>query len=285
MPTNIPYVDEVWNPVVGCTKCSPGCDNCWAEVMANRLAYIEHPKLEAGFGGKYNCVIGLDSKWNGYIYCDEKALKIPLHWRKPRKILTCSMGDWMHPKVPYGFIDRMRQIMKQCPQHTFMTLTKRIDRLYEYCEVKGRGTWPDNIWPGATICNQKEADEKIPILLSIPAAHRFISVEPMLGPVDLEYVKDYSKPNTFGIYDRIYSLSGETSILGHKITCEKLNQVIIGNESGPNRRPCKREWIQDLVNQCKAAGVKYMVKQMAKNKDGTGKVIHDLEWIKSQLGD
>lgn len=302
MGTGIPYVDEVWNPVVGCTKCSPGCDNCWAEKFAHRLS---------GMGQtKYRRVVSAAGNWRDTVCCDDTVLDKPLHWRKPRKILTCSMGDLFHPKVPFEFIDKVFATMARSTQlskHTFMVLTKRVDRMLEYyksgyyervgevCSQYVKKSFPNckRYWPepfldklhlGVTICNQAEADEKIPILLSIPAAHRWLSVEPLLGPINLEYIKDYTHPNQFTSYDRIYSLSGKKSLLGHELSCDKINQVIIGCESGTKRRPITRKHIKDLYEQCKAAGVDVMVKQMAENEDGTGKVIHDLERIKAELG-
>lgn len=235
MVTTIPYLNdeyeftgETWNPVVGCTKCSPGCLNCWAEELHDmrREAYLLGKKVPKQYAKPFYEIQLL-----------EKRLEIPLHWRKPRKILTCSMGDWMHPEVPCGFIDKMRQTMLQTPQHTYMTLTKRIKRLYEYCEEKQRGTWPDNIWPGVTICNQPEM-WKARMLLGIPAAHKFISFEPLLSGISPSEITYFMK--------------------------EKggIRQIIIGCESGPKRRPIARKHIKDLYEQCKAAGVDVMVKQM-----------------------
>ncbi|MEE9354764.1 MAG: DUF5131 family protein [Methylococcaceae bacterium] len=310
MATNIPYVDEVWNPVCGCTKCSPGCENCWAEKMAMRLAAIEYHKLKNHLTPhlvenrikKYMRVV--KKGWKGNVYCDEKALNKPLHWRNPRKILTCSMADYLHPKVPDDFIYKMFDIAYRCPQHDFWFLTKRIERLAEKftnplppLEKKPfpgvLGLWNAVPWPlpnvhlGVTICNQKEADEKIPILLSIPAAHRWISVEPMLEPVDLKQV-DFWDEDAHWIAD---TLTGHAECInsispsGVVDDAAKLDQVIIGCESGPNRRPIARKHIKDLYEQCNDADVDVMVKQMAENEDGTGKVIHDLAWIKRMLGD
>lgn len=346
MSTGIPYVDEVWNPVVGCTKCSPGCDNCWAEKFAVRLKSI----LKGDSYEKYRFLTTKKGKWSGNLSLDKKALDKPLHWRKPRKILTCSMGDLFHPKVPFEFLDKVFSRMEECPEHTFMLLTKRIDRAFEYYKEYADKIeagiseffWSDNIWLGVTICNQDEAGRIIPILLSILAAHRWLSIEPMLGPVDFTetYLDEYFCPKCreFFDYPKEYTCPncGEDTTKAvqednGQITCnacneafesdeeeyccpkcgngqggryigphpsetimrsdiegavlEKLDQVIIGCESGPNRRPIAREHIKDLYEQCVAAGVDVMVKQMAENEDGTGKVVNYLAWIKSQLGD
>lgn len=295
MATKINYVDEVWNPVVGCTKCSPGCLNCYAEKMALRLASIgaaqkakKHQFSDIHLWKKYSSVLnwGENKVWNGEIFCDEEALDKPLHWRKPRRILCCSMGDLFHEKMPFEFIHKVFAVMSLCPQHTFMLLTKRIDVVAEYINKKRR--WPDDIlpqvdkitspynspceywWPlsnvqiGVTICNQAEADEKIPILLQIQAAHRWISFEPLLGEIDARIHLlgkcGYYCDERVGHVDHTY-----------------IDFAVIGCESGPNRRPCKRERIKSLYDQCKAAGVEVMVKQMAENEDGTGKICHDPE--------
>ena len=295
MGTKINYVDETWNPVVGCTKCSPGCDNCYAEKMAARLAAMECANIKefatpTKRQRRYVDVVKLwhDPKiqktyfkgWNGKVYCDEKALDKPLHWRQPRRILVPSMGDLFHEKVPFEFIHEVWDTMKKCPQHTFLVLTKRVERMSEIVgriyklEALGhaKGFW-NHIHLGVTICNQEEADEKIPIGLQIPGFD-WISIEPMLGEINLEYIKDYTHPNQFSSYDRIYSLSGEKSILGHKMSCNKIDWVVVGCEKIGQKpgRECKPEWIKSIVDQCKAAGTKCFVKQMEVN----GKVVHDL---------
>lgn len=185
--TKIEWAQKVWNPVVGCTKCSPGCDNCYAERMACRLAYMGQRKYEAVLIGKENENWGFFPKWNNKVVCDEKVLDQPLHWKKPCRIFVCSMSDLFHPKVPFEFFTKIMAMIEQCKQHTFLALTKRPERM-AYCFEDM--ALPKNLWLGVTVCNQAEADEKIPILLQIPAAKRFISIEPCLSPVDLlKYLK------------------------------------------------------------------------------------------------
>jgi len=131
MPTKIEWTEETWNPVVGCTKVSAGCKNCYAERMACRLANIEvarheenHDSFPPPMQEKYYDVVDLSlRKWNGKIFCDESALEIPLHWRKSRMIFVCSMGDLFHPSVPFEFIDKVMAVIALCPQHTFQMLT------------------------------------------------------------------------------------------------------------------------------------------------------------------
>lgn len=264
MSTGIGYVDETWSPIVGCTKCSPGCDNCWAEKMAYRLKMMGK--------SKYFSVVDTyrgEHLWTNKVYCDEKALQIPLHWRKPRRILTCSMGDMFHPKVPFEFISKVWDVMFDCmniannpvhlyrKSHTFMVLTKRPKRLLEFANWMSkkcqRIDYP-NVHLGITICNQAEADEKIPILLQIPAAHRWLSIEPLLEEIDLmEMLPGH------------YWYDWEKGCL--------IDYIVIGCESGPHRRPCKLEWVKSIVDQCKAAGVKCWVKQLEIN----GKAVHNLK--------
>lgn len=297
MGTKIPYVDEAWNPICGCSKCSPGCENCWAEKFACRLSGMERKRVP--FKPKYDRVVD-KGKWVGNVICDEKALNIPLHWRKPRKILTCSMSDWCHPKVPFEFRDKMLAVATMCHQHEFWFLTKRVKEMAEYFnrpelwtrilpEAISMSLWDDkciqepvpgyidfnavsktirgplpNVHLGATICNQKEMDEKGPILLSIPAAHHWISFEPLLGPIEVH--------------------TGSRSYLWGNPYVKAIDFAVIGCESLGNKkpgRPCKREWILSLVEQCKAAGVPYTVKQ----REIDGKVCHDLQRIKAELGD
>ncbi len=275
--SKIEWTDATWNPVVGCTKVSAGCDNCYAERMAGRLAAMEYSRIcnttglpipVAGeSGGRYNLVVGTDNKWNGKVVCDESALEIPLHRRKPRMIFVCSMSDLFHKSVPFEFIKKVRQVAIDCPQHTLQFLTKRPEIALEFTQwLAGHddisiAEWPRNCWLGVTAENQEQADKRIPILLQIPAAVRFVSIEPMLGAVDLEYIKDYTKPNKFTKYERIYSLSGERSCLGHKMTEEKIDQVIVGGESGPGARPMPPDCARGVRDQCVAAGVPFFFKQ------------------------
>lgn len=264
--TKISWTDASWNVIVGCSKCSPGCLNCYAEKMAVRLAFMGN---EA-----YAKVVnrGTVNSWNGKTCFNAIALNKPLHWKKPRKIFVCSMGDLFHESVPFEWIDKVFAVMALCPQHTFQVLTKRADRMKEYfnrhvkmrtedfaSEMSGKqirltDRWPlPNVWLGVTAENQEMADKRIPILLQTPAAKRFVSVEPMLGPVDLTYRYDGS---------------------GSTITrLDLLDWVIVGAESGAGRRKCVNEWIIKIENQCADAGVPIFVKQIQDTK--TGKLIKD----------
>jgi protein gp37 len=176
-------------------------------------------------------------KWTGKVECCDWLLDKPLHWRKPCKIFVCSMGDLFHQAVPTEFIYKVFDVMKSCPQHTFLVLTKRPQRMSP--EPKdGICIIFKNIWLGVSVENQKRADERIPILLQIPAAKRFVSIEPMLGLVDLERGRYFlTEPGP------------------------RLDWVILGGESGPKARPMNPDWVRSVRDQCKAAGVPFFFKQ------------------------
>ncbi len=258
--SKIEWTDATWNPVVGCTKVSPGCQHCYAEKMGARLAAMacstkrKNPPSESALAYTKAIKMWFDPKteksfwrdWSGKTVCIESALEIPLHWRKSRMIFVCSMGDL--PLAPYEFFVKVMTVIKQCPQHTFQILTKRPEMLLQHCtSLYEHGSPPDNLWLGATVCNQPEADKKIPILLQIPAAVRFVSIELMLGAMDIrQYLKAWGDPFK---EDRV-------------TTNAPLNWVILGGESGPGARPCKLEWVRSVVNQCRTASVPVFVKQL-----------------------
>lgn len=243
--TKIEYCTKVWSPVTGCTHSgSPGCDHCWAAAMVKRFPPLHGLKLG-------------DTKWENLPFSEIRfhphRLDEPLRWRKPQRVFVCSMGDLFHPEVSVTWLESVLAVITRCPQHTFMILSKRPERFLLLTEDRLRisrtDTWPiRNLWLGVSVENQQTADERIPILLKTPAAMRFVSVEPMLGPVDLREV------STFGV----------SSAAGNKLS-DCLNWVICGSESGPNRRPCSPDWIKSLRDQCVATGVPFFLKQIEVN--------------------
>ncbi len=259
MPTKIDWTDESWNPVVGCSKVSPGCINCYAERMAARQAAMGNEN--------YCCVVWskaiqqTENKkgWNGKTVCIESKLTEPLPWRKPRKIFVCSMSDLFHKSVPFEFIDEVFTIISACQQHTFQILTKRPEVMNEYIDGLYAGLckfhkgepfqWPfKNVWLGVTAENQEMADKRIPILLQTPAAKRFVSVEPMLGAIDIN--QDY---------------------YGGKFWGDMLDLVICGGETGPGARPMDLDWARNLRDQCDQCGIPFFFKNVGgvrKPKDG-----------------
>jgi protein gp37 len=262
--SRIEWTDAVWNPVTGCTKVSAGCEHCYAERMAKRFA-------RAGVNAKTG--VRTNAAWSpfGDVHLHLDRLDEPLHWRKPRRVLTCSMGDLFHPDVPDEFIALVWNRMYQASKCTFQVLTKRPERMQKWLSRCGNGggygwithdntpparafegtgivlglsdNWPlPNVWLGTSVEDQATADERIPHLLRCPAALRFVSYEPALGPVDLLYP-------TFNGADSIEGLEG-------------LGWVIAGGESGSGARPCNLEHLRIVVQQCRAAGVPCFVKQV-----------------------
>jgi len=284
MASNIQWTNETWNPIIGCSKVSAGCANCYAEKMAFRQMMMGNENYE-----KVVHRIGVAS-WNHKTVFVESALEKPLHWKKPRMIFVCSMGDLFHESVPFEWVDKVFAVMAMCPQHTFQILTKRPERMREYFKAKdlfvsGKSRvyeqfrlirppgqkyncWAEiewsslnvlsNVWLGVTAENQAMADERIPILLEIPAAKRFVSVEPMLEAVDLNRLKcGYIEHPTNGSHKPVYD-DALFSCAGHN----GLDWVIVGAESGAKRRECKQEWVNSVWDQCKDAGVPCFVKQV-----------------------
>lgn len=204
MVTKIEWATEVWNPVTGCTKVSAGCKNCYAERMSKRFGW----------------------PWEVTLHHDR--LDNPLHWRKPRRVFVCSMGDLFHEDVSDLFICKVMDIVQKCPQHTFLVLTKRAKRMSQW-PVEGSQGIISNLWLGVSV---EDCDRlgRIDTLRDTPAAVRFISFEPMLGDV------------------------GEVNLDG-------IGWVICGGESGPGARPMNIEWARSLKDQCVYAGVPFFFKQ------------------------
>jgi len=229
--THIEWADEVWSPVTGCTKISPGCKHCYAERMAKRLrGRFGYPKDEPF-----------------QVTLHPERLIGPKKWKKPRMVFVCSMGDLFHEDVPFDFIHQVFNVMADCRGigHTFLVLTKRPKRMLRFFKSEDRlYIPPKNVWLGVTAENQEQADKRIPILLQIPAKVRFVSVEPMLGPIDL-------------LTDKYHWLEFDGIYPG-------LDWVICGGESGPVARPMNPDQARELRDQCKAAGVPFFMKQIDK---------------------
>jgi len=224
MSTKIEWTQESWNPIVGCSKVSPGCKNCYAERMAKRL--------KAMGVAQYQNVVD-EKGWTGEILMSPgKTLQIPWHWENPRMIFVCSMSDLFHEQVKFEWIDTIFITIKSSPQHTFQILTKRAERMAEYFSTRAV---PDNVWVGVTAEDQQRADERIPYLLQVKAKVRFVSVEPMLGPVEL------------------WAFIGVNN---------GIHWVICGGESGTGARPMNPDWARRLRDQCRITEVPFFLKQM-----------------------
>ena len=276
MATKIEWADATINPVVGCSHCSPGCDNCYAERFAARLA--RNPKT----AGKYKGVVDENGKWTGKISERDESVfdRSP---KTPKRIFIGSMTDLFFSGVadtprqavslvgggevefaPDTMHVRVAMLLLQIGkhrQHTFMVLTKRAENMETVMKLMLKRPLP-NLWLGVTVCNQAEADEKIPVLLQTPAAVRFVSVEPCLGPVDLGHL-------SWNIIDSTAeknALTGKTWIQGNcgessqTLQGNRLDWVICGGETGPGARPMHPDWVRGLRDQCQAADVPFFFK-------------------------
>lgn len=269
--TKIEWSDMSWPVVTGCSHAgSLGCDKCYAARMAaTRLKH--HPRYEglATFeNGK--------ARWTGEVRFNRDVLSQPLHWKKPRMIFVASTGDLFHEDVPPSFICEIWQVMRECPQHTFQILTKRAQRMFEivttYIADDTLGFEPlPNVWGLVTAEDQATADERIPWLLRTPFAVRGVSVEPMLGAIDLEHYLGiwtddvvnlhqeimFDRPMVPNLFTALAKPAGMA-----RLYKKQLSWVIVGGESGHGARPMMLNWAQGIVNQCKAAGVPVFVKQV-----------------------
>lgn len=253
--TSIEWTDQTWNPTRGCTRISPGCVNCYAERMAARdLPGMKSPTT----GEPFAIITPSGPRWTGNVELIPHMLDVPLKRRKPTVYFVNSMSDLFHESMPFREIDRVFTAMVAADHHTYQILTKRADRMRAYF-ASGRhddGHGPDradyhldqNIWLGVSVENQEYADKRIPDLMATPAAVRFVSYEPALGPVDFRPYLNCTCDGT-----------GE-----HCAVCISggLDQIIIGGESGPGARPFDIQWARNTIAQCKAAGVAAFVKQI-----------------------
>jgi len=214
--TGIEWCDFTWNPLIGCSKTSSGCINCYAERTANRLAKI------GTTAEKYSKVL-TDGKWNGNIVLDKGKLLAPSKRKKSAKIFVGSMTDLFHENTKWCDIDEVIKVIINNPQHTFQILTKRPKNMKEYFDVffKENKINISNLWVGVSIENQKEANERIPLLSDIKANIRFLSVEPLLEGVNLHGISN-------------------------------IKWVIVGGETGKNARFLNRRWVRNIYHDCKA---------------------------------
>lgn len=258
-------IGESWSPVTGCSPISEGCRNCWAERMSHRLAgrcgYPDAPH-------QFDVTLHPD------------RLEQPLRWREPRTIFMPSMGDLFHRDVPSDYVDRVISTITRSPRHTYICLTKRASAMAAYfnglreriwvvgewiqlgvdwspTRVSIRGMWPiKNLWLGVSAENQETAEERIEFLLDTPAHLRFVSAEPMLGPLELGPYLHKCEGCGAG---RDHHLCGDCP--GTDLYGEALDWVICGGESGPGARPMNPEWAQGLRDQCEEADVPFFFKQ------------------------
>lgn len=266
--TKIEWTDATWNPVTGCAVVSPGCTNCYAMRLAGTR--LRHIASRAGLTRESKA----GPVWTGETRLNEAELRKPLRWRRPRRIFVCAHGDLFAESVPDDWIDRVFAVMALAPQHTFQVLTKRARRMRDYLGARAgdwQTVWPDanppgslqisryeqrlimggapwenlqppsfplaNVWLGVSAEDQTRADERIPDLLATPAAVRWVSAEPLLGPIDFARVMVDGDP--------------------------RLDWIVVGGESGAGARPMHPAWARSIRDQCAEAGVPFFMKQMS----------------------
>ena len=246
--SSIEWTDSTWNPVLGCTKVSAGCKHCYAERMAKRLVAIGAAAIErgqnAGKLNNYSQVVTNAGRWNGNVYMDEASLAQPSRWRSPKTVFVNSMSDMFHEKVPDSFIQNVFDVMNSCPQHTFQLLTKRPERAAEFAK---KLRWSENIWLGTSVEDTRVVG-RIRYLRKIPAFVRFLSVEPLLGPIP-------------------------------RLPIAGIDWVIVGGESGPGARPMRKEWVSRIRDRCTARGVPFFFKQWGGvQKSRAGRILDGRTW-------
>jgi len=226
--SGIEWTDATWNPVTGCTKVSPGCKYCYAERLAARLQAMGNLRYRNGFA----------------VTLHPDQLTLPLRWTQPRMIFVNSMSDLFHEDIPEDFIRRVFDVMVQANWHVFQILTKRAQRLED---LAPRLPWPPNVWQGISIENSRYT-WRVAHLQHVPAAVRFLSVEPLLGPIP-------------------------------HLPLDDIHWVIVGGESGPRHRVVDPTWVRDIRRQCKTAGVAFFFKQWGGHTSKAGgRLLDGREW-------
>lgn len=242
--TGIEWTDATWNPTTGCDRVSPGCDNCYALTLAKRL--------KAMGNGRYQRDGNPRTSGPGFgLTVHEDKLDEPLRWRKPRRVFVNSMSDLFHASIPVQFIHRVFDVMSSTPQHQFQVLTKRPRRMltvvrawYESHDV---GILP-NVWLGTSVEDQQWFDRRVPLLAEVPASIRFLSCEPLLGPIRLAYAED-------------------------------IHWVIVGGESGVGAREMDERWVESLREQCEALGLPFFFKQWGgRTPKAGGRLLQGRTW-------
>jgi protein gp37 len=228
--SSIEWTELTWNPVTGCTKVSQGCKFCYAEVMAKRLK-----------------AMGLEKYKNGFeVTLHPETLEEPYGWKKSRVVFVNSMSDLFHPDVPIDFIQDVFRVMRENPRHVFQVLTKRTELLLEY-DSQNLLEWAENIWMGTSV-EDKRVMHRIDTLQETNAATKFLSCEPLIGPLP-------------------------------DMKLDGIHWVIVGGESGHSPRPMKAEWVIDIKEQCEKAGVPFFFKQWGgRNKKKTGRKLEGTTW-------
>lgn len=226
--TGIEWTEATWNPLTGCTKVSPGCKHCYAERMSKRLQAMGSLKYAAGFR----------------LALHQDALDLPLRWTKPRTIFVNSMSDLFHRDVPAEFVGRVFDVMQRAHWHRFQVLTKRPERLVE---LDPNLPWSPNIWMGVSVESSRYAG-RIDLLRRTGARTKFLSLEPLLGPLP-------------------------------SLDLNGIDWAIVGGESGPGARPMEEAWVVEIRDRCLASGVPFFFKQWGgAQKKRTGRLLQGRTW-------
>lgn len=236
----IEWTDHTWNPIVGCSRISPGCKNCYAAITA---ASTKMQQFE-----QYQKV----KEWDGTVTFVANQLKRPFKLKSPQKIFVCSMSDLFHENIPNEWRDRVFEVIEACPRHIFQLLTKRPENAVDYFGYRyGDKNIPDNIWFGVTVENQDMASRRIDILSTIKAKIRWVSFEPLLEDIDLtDFLQVEVAVNCM-----------ETPDGSYEINVNYFDWAVIGGESGANHRKVDPLWIESIASQCQDANVFVWVKQ------------------------
>lgn len=293
--TGISWCDATWNPVVGCSHISPGCDNCYAENIAYRFSGCHDD--DNGDLMPYHGVINDQGNWNGKVEWRHTSFH-PLRTKSPKTIFVCSMGDLFHQSVPFEWVDEILRVIYITPYHHYMILTKRSDRMKEYFDgISTPGTsatasvrmWNnakyhydsgmhgmhmqylqgkplDNLALGVSAETQERADNRIPILIQTPSTKHFVSIEPMIGEINLN--ADFLTA-MLGRYPFVLEKKHRTTII------DLLDLVICGGETGSKGRTMSPDWVRSLRDQCSDAGVPFHFKSFGKSKE---RLIDGREW-------
>lgn len=231
--TTIEWTEATWNPVTGCSKVSPGCSNCYAERMAKRLQAMGQSNYRDGFA----------------VRTHEHMLEVPVGWKKPRMVFVNSMGDLFHEEVPLTFVKSVFEVMERTPRHTYQLLTKRADHLVKIAPFL---PWPKNVWMGVTVEDNKRLS-RVEKLRIVPSAIRFLSIEPLLGPLP-------------------------------DLCLDAIDWVIVGGESGPGARVMQRDWVLDIRNVCVDNRVPFFFKQWGGlRKKSAGRELENRTWSQMPL--
>jgi protein gp37 len=226
--SSIEWTDYTWNPITGCTKVSPGCLNCYAERMTKRLQGMGQSNYANGFE----------------LTIHEKSLEIPFRWKRPSMVFVNSMSDLFHERVPLAFINKVFAIIRSTSHHRYQVLTKRAERLAELDQYL---EWPQNLWMGVSVENA-DYQYRIDCLRKTSAKIKFVSIEPMIGPIP-------------------------------QLKLKAIDWVILGGESGPGARPIRIEWVKDVKDQCILNGIPFFFKQWGgKNKKKSGRKLEGRIW-------